>query len=137
MHVRDVHSRAQRALVRAPDEGHRSTRSRSCDAFRESDRHEILGLVAANRIEYYIAIVFLFVFVLVRRLGYGWAMAGLFRGRARGEGDLEVHAAVPALASVAPGHRLRLLPEPDVDAQDRLHGASEKRRKWLRKDAEQ
>jgi hypothetical protein len=34
------------------------------------------GLVAANRIEYYVAIAFLFAFILVRNLGYGWSLIG-------------------------------------------------------------
>ena len=35
------------------------------------------GQVAANRMEYWIAIAFLVVFVCVRNLGYGWSLVGL------------------------------------------------------------
>ena len=108
------------------------------DAFAKAIGMKSRGLVAANRIEYYIAIVFLFVFVLVRNLGYGWAMAGLFRVARAGDA-LEVHAAVPALARhglcflTVCGFCLNLMWTHKIVSM----ALSEKRRKWLRKDAEQ
>ena len=34
--------------------------------------------VAANRIEYYVSILFLIAFIIVRNLGYGWSLVGLY-----------------------------------------------------------
>jgi hypothetical protein len=99
------------------------------------------GIVAANRIEYYVAIVFLFVFVLVRNLGYGWAMWGLYKivWGENGGTKLEVSSSVPAFARrglcflTACGFLLNLMWVHKIVSM----AFSEKRRKWLRKDAEQ
>jgi len=51
------------------------------------------GVVAANRMEYYVSIAFLVVFVVVRNLGYGWSLVGLFR-----VGPGRLHAPIPSTA---------------------------------------
>jgi len=96
------------------------------------------GLVAANRIEYYVAILFLVVFVLVRVLGYGWAMFGLYRV-VRAGAKLEVNQLVPSWVRhtlcglTVCGFALNLMWVHKICSM----AFSEKRRKWLRKDAEQ
>jgi hypothetical protein len=108
------------------------------DSFAKTIGMKTRGLVAANRIEYYVAIVFLFVFVLVRNVGYGWAMVGLVRVIRAGDA-LEVNAAVPAPARhglcflTVCGFCLNLMWVHKIVSM----AFSEKRRKWLRKDAEQ
>ena len=96
------------------------------------------GLVAANRMEYWIAIVFLVVFVCVRNLGYGWAMVGLWKVVMAGS-KLKVNRAIPSLVRhglcflTICGFCLNLMWVHKIVSM----AFSEKRRKWLRKDAEQ
>ena len=97
------------------------------------------GQVAANRMEYWIAIAFLVVFVCVRNLGYGWSLVGL-GGIVWPPGKSHrLDAAVPAFArwtlaglSLA-GFCLNLMWVHKIVSM----AMSEKKRKWLRKDAEQ
>ena len=97
------------------------------------------GQVAANRMEYWIAIAFLVVFVCVRNLGYGWSLVGL-GGIVWPPGKSDrLDAAVPAFArwtlaglSLA-GFCLNLMWVHKIVSM----AMSEKKRKWLRKDAEQ
>lgn len=96
------------------------------------------GLVAANRIEYYVAIAFLLAFVLVRNVGYGWGLVGLARivFTAGGKGlvaDVPRAVRVMLCGLSVCGFGLNLMWVHKIISM----ATSEKKRKWLRKDAEQ
>ena len=118
--------------------GHRS-QPPALDAAAKALGMKSRGQVAANRMEYWIAIAFLVVFVCVRNLGYGWSLVGL-GGIVWPPGKSDrLDAAVPAFArwtlaglSLA-GFCLNLMWVHKIVSM----AMSEKKRKWLRKDAEQ
>jgi len=94
------------------------------------------GLVAANRIEYYVSILFLIAFVIVRNLGYGWSLVGLYMVEFSGQRlDSSIPLVVRYLLSglACAGFGLNLIWVHKIIGM----ATSEKKRKWLRKDAEQ
>lgn len=94
------------------------------------------GQVAANRMEYYIAIAFLIVFFAVRNVGYGWALIGLFRvvlSSSRPDANVPLWARYVLVGLSLCGFALNLMWVHKIISM----ATSEKKRKWLRKDAEQ
>ena len=94
------------------------------------------GLVAANRIEYYVAIAFLFAFILVRNLGYGWSLLGLSRVLFSGQrldANIPLFVRYTLCGLALCGFGLNLMWVHKIISM----ATSEKKRKWLRKDAEQ
>lgn len=94
------------------------------------------GLVAANRIEYYVAIAFLLVFILVRNLGYGWSLIGLSRVLFSGQrldANIPLYVRYMLCGLALCGFALNLMWVNKIIGM----AMSEKKRKWLRKDAEQ
>jgi len=95
------------------------------------------GQVAAHRMEYVVASMFFVTFVLVRCVGYAWALIGL--AKVCWFGKAAVNANIPVVVRhglsflCVSGFLLNLM------WLNKLIGmlTSEKKRKWLRKDAEQ
>ena len=94
------------------------------------------GLVAANRLEYYVSIGFLVSFIMVRNIGYGWGLYGLGKILLSKKG-VDASTPVPMrfllVGLTIGGFFLNLVWVVKIVSI----AMSEKKRKWLRKDAEQ